>query len=546
MKLKYNNGKIRYVALSIFIHFMIFLACNTLYAQNSVLKRGRWGDQLNGTYKNPVINADYSDPDVIRVGKNFYMVSSEFHFMGMPVLQSTDLVNWHIIGQIYKGLNISDGFNSMDKYGGGSWAPSLRYHNGKFYVYFCTPDEGLYMSTATHPAGPWAPLTEVKRVKGWEDPCPFWDTDGKAYLGHSRLGAGPIIVHQMSNDGRKLLDSGITVYNGPVAEGTKFYKRNGFYYLIIPEGGVGSGYETALRATNIYGPYERKIVLEQGKTNINGPHQGGLVELASGESWFIHFQDAGTIGRVTHLEPVKWVNDWPMMGIDNDGNGIGEPVDIYKKPKTDDQASSSFIQTSDEFTGKTLGLQWQWNHNPVSDHWRLNQPSGYLSLTAMHAPDHKHARNTLTQKLMGRRGTVMVKMSTGKMQNGQRAGLALIGKNIHEIGVMKTNGNTFIYADNNGVLAQGSKLSAGTIYLKIRIDLNEKATLLFYSLDGHRYQPLGMPCKLSDDNYWKAVRPALFSYNTGQGAGTAMFDWFHYTYDGTSLSPEIEQEIQKE
>jgi beta-xylosidase len=530
-------GYFTHAAISV---ILLLSGMQPLYAQKSELHRGSWGDQLNGTYKNPIINADYSDPDVIRVGHNFYLVCSEFHFMGMPVLQSTDLVNWHMVGQVYSRLDMSEKYNNMESYGGGSWAPSLRYHNGKFYVYFCTPDEGLYMSTATNPAGPWEPLVEVKRVKGWEDPCPFWDTDGNAYLGHSRLGAGPIIVHRLSRDGRKLLDSGKTVYQGPTAEGTKFYKRNGYYYLIIPEGGVGTGYETALRAKNIYGPYERKVVLEQGKTAVNGPHQGGLVELESGESWFIHFQDAGPIGRVTHLEPVKWINDWPVMGTDQDGNGIGEPVSVYDKPKVSGKHKPAFLQTTDRFNRRTLGLQWQWNHNPVNAHWALDRPSGWLALTAMHAAGNKQARNTLTQKLMGRAGTVTTKMKTGQMAIGQRAGLALIGNNIHEIGIMKTDSGSFFYADNNGKLKQGPRVVEQDVYLQTSIDLDNNHTFLSYSLDGKAYHRLGEFCSLSNYNYWKAVRPALFSYNVGTFAGTAFFDWFNYTYDGTSPSSQIQ------
>ena len=211
-----------------------------------------WGDQGDGTYRNPVLNADFSDPDVIRVGNKFYMVASDFHFMGMQVLESDDMVNWRYISQIYRRFN-EPGWDANLHYAGGSWAPSIRYHSGLFYVYFCTPDEGLYMSTASNPAGPWAPLHLVKRVAKWEDPCPFWDEDGQAYLGRSQHGAGPIIVHRMSADGKTLLDEGKTVYEGPIAEGTKFMKRNGWYYLIIPEGGVGTGWQTVLRARNISG-----------------------------------------------------------------------------------------------------------------------------------------------------------------------------------------------------------------------------------------------------------------------------------------------------
>nr|WP_302973440.1 glycoside hydrolase 43 family protein [Phocaeicola coprocola] len=241
-----------------------------------------WGDQGNGTYINPILNADYSDPDVIRVGNKYYMVASDFHFLGMQVLESEDIVNWKLLSQVYSRFDFP-GWDTNEHYAGGSWAPSIRHHDGKFWVFFCTPDEGLFMSNATNPAGPWSPLVNVCHVEKWEDPCPFWDDDGQAYLGRSIHGAGPIIIHKMSPDGTKLLDEGRTVYTGPVAEGTKIHKINGYYYLSIPEGGVSEGWQTILRSKNIYGPYEKKVVLEQGSTNINGPHQGAMVDTPYGE-----------------------------------------------------------------------------------------------------------------------------------------------------------------------------------------------------------------------------------------------------------------------
>jgi beta-xylosidase len=279
--------------------FVVLFAASLLktgFAQHT----GSWGDQGNGTYINPVLNADYSDPDAIRVGEKYYMVASDFHFMGMQVLESDDMVSWKIIGQVYNKLDFP-AYDSMKRYAGGSWAPSIRYHEGKFYVYFCTPDEGLFMSNSGNPAGPWSPLIQVKNIAKWEDPCPFWDEDGKAYLGHSLHGAGPVIIHKMSTDGTQLLDSGVTVYTGPVAEGIKIHKLNGYYYISIPEGGVDKGWQTILRSKTIYGPYEKKVVLEKGSTAVNGPHQGALVETPKGDWWFYHFQSAGALGRVVHL-----------------------------------------------------------------------------------------------------------------------------------------------------------------------------------------------------------------------------------------------------
>ena len=258
---------------------ILFLLATT-YA--SAQQTAAWGDQGNGTYVNPILNADYSDPDVIRMGEKYYMVCSDFHYIGMPVLESTDMVNWTIISQVYNRFDYPK-WDTNERFAGGSWAPAIRYHDGKFWVFFCTPHEGLFMSTATDPHGPWSPLHCVKKVKKWEDPCPFWDEDGQAYLGRSKHGAGPIIIHKMSPDGWELLDDGFTVYTGPVAEGTKIYKRDGYYYLSIPEGGVKGGWQTILRSRNIYGPYEKKVVMEQGSTDINGPHQGALVETPAGE-----------------------------------------------------------------------------------------------------------------------------------------------------------------------------------------------------------------------------------------------------------------------
>ena len=521
-------------SLKVLIFLLLVICLGTSRAQEKAVQTGAWGDQLNGTYKNPILNADYSDPDVIKVGDSFYMVCSEFHFMGMPVLKSKDLVNWTIIGQVYSRLDLDDKYNRMDKYGAGSWAPSIRYHKGKFYVYFCTPDEGLYMSTATDPAGKWAPLTEVKRTSGWEDPCPFWDTDGQAYLGHSKLGAGPIILHKMSSDGKKLLDEGVTVYEGPVSEGTKIYKRNGYYYIIIPEGGVATGYETALRSKNIYGPYERKIVLEQGTTAINGPHQGGLVDLDSGESWFIHFQDVGALGRVCHLEPVKWIDNWPVIGVDNDNNGIGEPVSVWAKPKVKTKSVINAPQTSDEFNKLKLGFQWQWNHNPVNEKWSLNRRKGFLSLSAMQSADHKHARNTITQKLMGKTGMITTLLYASHMLDGQKAGLSLEGQNIYEIGLMNREGVLYLFADHNGKLTMGPALTQNSILLRVVVDLITNHNVLQYSMDGRIFTQLGGECILSASNYWKGIRPSLFSYNDKQDGGEALFDWFMYKHDGPS------------
>ena len=485
-----------------------------------------WGDQGNGTYRNPVLNADFSDPDVIRVGSKYYMVASDFHFLGMQVLESDDMVNWRYVSQIYRRFD-EPGWDDNGHYAGGSWAPAIRHHNGLYYVYFCTPDEGLYMSTASDPCGPWAPLHLVKRVAKWEDPCPFWDEDGQAYLGRSKHGAGPIIVHRMSADGKQLLDEGTTVYQGPIAEGTKFMKRNGYYYLIIPEGGVGTGWQTVLRAKNIYGPYERKVVLEQGSTNINGPHQGALVDAPDGSWWFYHFQETPVLGRVVHLQPVRWQDDWPLMGVDYDGNGIGEPVAEWNLGRNQgdrllDSAKNHesvlmipVTQPSDNFSSPALGLQWQWNHNPVDTHWSLKEKKGWLTLKALPADSLKQCRNMLTQKVVGYQSeSITLLTSSGDCY----AGLFCSGKTFRGIGLCKDG--IFVEAQGKREIILKGKFPK--LWVRVTNDCQANRHQFSFSTDGLHFTTAGEPFLLRS-GYWKGIRVGLFCYGK---SGRAAFDEF--------------------
>jgi beta-xylosidase len=507
--------------------FCFFMIAFSGFAQPKI---GSWGDQGNGTFINPVLYADYSDPDVIRVADKYYMVCSEFHFMGMPILQSEDLVNWRIIGRIYTGLDFSE-YNTNQRYAGGSWAPTIRYHDNKYWVYFCTPDEGLFMSTAKRPEGPWTPLVHVKKVPKWEDPCPFWDEDGKAYLGHSLHGAGPIIIHRMSADGTQLLDSGFTVYTGPVAEGTKIHKMNGYYYISIPEGGVAEGWQTILRSKNIYGPYEKKVVLEKGSTPINGPHQGALVETPKGEWWFYHFQSDGAMGRVLHLQPVSWQDGWPIMGVDIDRNGIGEPVYVWKKPDVGQTFPVTAPQTDETFEAKLLGLQWQWNHNPVDAAWSLTSRPGYLTLNALKAENFVLARNTLTQKIMGTTGSAVTELDLSGLAEGQKAGLCVMSKAYNLIGVRKKEGKVYLFWDQSGEGYKEQSITGNKIYFKVQLSIKDNKNQFFYSTDNKTFTPFGSSF-VARWGYWKGARIGLFSYNEKGDGGVAAFNWFKYDYDG--------------
>ena len=505
-----------------------------LYFINNVLvlsaqgTPGKWGDQGNGTYINPILNADYSDPDVIRVRDKYYMIASDFHFLGMQVLESSDMINWKLISQIYHHFDFP-GWDNNQQYAGGSWAPSIRYHDNKFWVFFCTPKEGLFMSNAVNPSGPWSPLHLVKKVEKWEDPCPFWDEDGQAYLGRSRHGAGPIIIHKMSADGTRLLDEGMTVYTGPVAEGTKIFKKDGYYYLSIPEGGVGTGWQTILRSKNIYGPYEKKVVLEQGSTTINGPHQGAIVDTPDDQWAFFHFQHHHALGRVVHLQPMHWENDWPVIGVDFDRNGIGEPVYVCQKPI---ESKTIFApQTDDDFSTPNLSLQWQFNHNPTDHAWSLSAHPGSLTLKALKSSTFRLARNTLTQKIMGNISEATIAMDFTEIADGQRCGLACMGKINNVLGIKMEKGQKYLYTSNDTTEISTTFPNGNQIYLRVSIDMTNQKFQYFYSTDNIRFIPYGTSFFIPF-GFWKGARIALYCYNKEQEAGTASFQWFIYKHDG--------------
>jgi beta-xylosidase len=326
-------------------------------AQKPYVSKVWVADNGDGTYKNPVLHADYSDPDAIRVGDDFYLISSSFEDIpGLPILHSKDLVNWQIIGHALKRQPPFNYF-SVPRHGEGVWAPSIRYHNGEFYIYYPDPDFGIYVTKAKNAVGPWSEPLLVYSGKGLEDPCPLWDDDGHVYLVHayvgSRAGIKSIItVNKLNAEGTKVIDEDVLVYDGheldPTIEGPKFYKRNGYYYIFAPSGGVSTGWQLILRSKNVYGPYQRRVAMDQGASPTNGPHQGAWVTTQTGEDWFLHFQDKDAYGRILHLQPMKWIKDWPVIGADKDGDGKGEPVVRYRKPNV---GKTYPIQTPDETCG---------------------------------------------------------------------------------------------------------------------------------------------------------------------------------------------------
>ncbi len=477
-------------------------------------------------YTNPILHADYSDPDVIRVRDDYYLVASSFHFSpGLPVLHSKDLVHWRIAGHVLPKLDFHPAYDMVPpytladsvskpvgpgmRYAGGVWAPAIRYHDNRFYVYWATPDEGIFMSTATDPAGPWSAPVTVLAGAGYEDPCPFWDDDGKAWLVHSKVGAGPIVLHAMSPDGTRLLDAGTTIIedkvNLPVLEGPKVYKRNGWYYIFAPIGGVGTGPQAVMRARSIQGPYEHRTVLRPG-SGLAGPHQGGYVETPAGQGWFIHFNSTGAFGRIAHLQPVVWQDDWPVMGDQ------GLPVPDHPVPQTAAQSPDYRLQDSDEFSGGKLGLQWSWNHNPDAARWSLTQRPGFMRIEANHAQHLVGARNTLTQILQGPAADIATRIELRGMVDGQRAGLTLFGVKVPWIGIVRDGGANYLTYANGGDETRGPRI--GTDAIVLRASVREDQTVQFsYAADGKEaFTDFGPVTPLAKFSWWKGSRPAVFTY----------------------------------
>ena len=437
-----------------------FLALLTMtaLAASAQYKSQVWSpDNGDGTYTNPVINADYSDPDVCvgPSGEDYYMTASSFQCTpGLPILHSRDLVNWQIVGYALKELYTGDAEKvehfMTPRHGAGVWAPSIRYHNGEYYIYWGDPDFGVYM-VKTHggdPAGVWEDPVCVIEGKGMIDTTPLWDDDGRCYLVNGWANsrgkfASVLCVREMNAEGTRAIGNPVIVFDGNgtenrTCEGPKFYKRDGWYWIMCPAGGVPTGFQLAMRSKSPYGPYEHKIVLQQGKTDINGPHQGGWIHTKYGEDWFLHFQDKEAYGRVVHLNPVDWSTGWPIMGKK------GQPVTTYTKPKN---SSSLMVNPaeSDEFNTPVLGKQWQWHANY---HQFYGMPTAFGT---MRIYTHKWTDqwknlwcipNMLLQKTPADQFTVTTKIRFTSKADGQAGGLIMMGHNYQAL-VVKRVGKEF-------------------------------------------------------------------------------------------------------
>lgn len=541
---------------------ILFLLLSVIVAAQPYVSQVWVSDNGNGTYKNPILHADYSDPDVCSVGNDFYMTASSFNCIpGLPILHSNDLVNWEIFGYALKNLEPDD-FFSKPQHGKGVWAPCIRFHNNEFYIYWGDPDFGIYMTKTKDIHGEWDKPVLVKAGKGLIDPTPLWDEDGKVYLANgwagSRSGLNSVItVSEMNTEGTKVISEPKIEFDGNdgvnhTIEGPKFYKRNGFYYLFAPAGGVEQGWQLALRSKNVYGPYEPKRVMAQGKTTINGPHQGAWIETIAGESWFIHFQDKAMYGRVIHLNPMKWINDWPVIGVDKDGDGCGEPVLTFKKPDVGRAYPIETPAESDEFDGGKFGLQWEW-HSNYKDYYGMPLASGAMRIYANYLSENFvnfwEVPNLVLQKFPAEEFTATSKMTFTAKENGDRAGIIIMGWNYSYLSLVKKGDKVVLEQafcvdaeqknaetikaiaefDFDKVYKVGSYNYLKDIYFRVKVEKGGKSTF-FYSFDNKKYTVAGNEFTARQGK-WIGAKMGFFAvkpYNSGN-RGWVDVDWFRVT-----------------
>lgn len=499
-------------------------------------------DLGNGYYKNPVLYADYSDPDACRVGDDFYMTSSSFNCIpGLQILHSKDLVNWEIVSAaVPYALPPVDDVAPL--HGMRVWAPSIRHHDGWFYIFWGDPDQGAFMTKAQDVAGPWTEPVLVKAGKGIIDTTPLWDDDGRVYMVHayagSRAGFKSVIsICELNADATKAITPSRIIFDGhgehPTCEGPKFYKHDGYYYIFHPAGGVQTGWQVVQRSKNIYGPYEMKVTLAQGDTDINGPHQGAWVDTPTGEHWFLHFQDVGAYGRLVHLQPMTWIEGWPVMGVDKDGDGCGEPVLKYKKPNVGKSYPINNPRESDEFNEYELGKQWQWHAN-FNEKWHYCAgQKGVLRLFSYPEPEGGKSLwdvpNLLMQKPTAPNFTCTTKLNftTSDKYLGERTGLVVMGLDYAAI-VMENTADGLVLnqvvckeADKGNVekVIASVPLQSGEVYLRAKFmdkgmleknPLDMKVMVQFsYSLDGKKFKPLGEAFQAKEGK-WIGAKTGVF------------------------------------
>ncbi len=482
-------------------------------------------------YRNPVLYGDFSDPDVVRVGDDFYMVASSFTYLpGVPLLHSKDLVHWEIINHCVSRLP----FEKYDRpsHGSGTWAPSIRFHEGMFYVFVPLVDEGILVARSADPYGEFE-LNMICSSKGWIDSCPFWDDDGRAYMvfayARSRCGIKHrLALVEMDPLCNRLIGEPRVIFDGeqvaPTTEGPKMYKYNGFYYILMPSGGVATGWQSALRARCIEGPYEYRVVMHQGCTDVNGPHQGGWVDTLDGKHWFVHFQDVIELGRIIHVQPMCFVNDWPFIGSDLDGDGIGEPVKEWSLPVENQPAYE--IAQSDWFDGERLGLQWQWQANPREEFYSLKGHEGIRLYCLCNEGRENllwYGANVMTQIPQHQAFSVVAKVRLEGREMGDMASLGMVGHTYGYLGLKMTDEgpglalytgkvlNKEFEGEAVETLAAFCPYEGDRVFLRMEL-FKEKRYQFSWSSDGIRYHLIGEPVVLERAT-WTGAKLCLWACN---------------------------------
>lgn len=498
---------------------LILLFTGLLFSYKATAQQSDNGD---GTYTNPIIWADFPDNDVIRVHDTYYMVCTTMYFFpGVPIMKSKDLVNWEYATNAISEFKQHPAYD-MDggtRYGHGQWATSIRYHNGKFYLLFVTLDEGGFLCTADRAEGPW----KVQKLpKAYYDAGLFFDDDGRNYIVH---GYSKLSLTEVDGNLAPITKDSVIVSKvlRPGLEGSHVYKINGYYYIYATYGG-GDGFQVCLRSKNIYGPYEEKIVLRDDMNVAGrGVHQGALVQTQKGEWWSIVFQDRGGVGRVPTLQPVHWIDDWPIVGKN------GRAVVTYKKPDVGKNWPATVLPTNDEFSSGTLGMQWSWNHNPDNLHWSLNERKGYLRLkTAKVANGLVNARNTLTQRIFGPASTAVTELDVTHMKAGDMAGLGVLQIPHGFIAVQTGEKEKSIVMIDSGRLVTSVPLKvANKLFFKCEVSTLRDEAKFSYSLDNVQFVQLGSTVHLKFSlKMFTGNRFALFNYATKDTGGYVDFNWF--------------------
>lgn len=523
------------------------VGCCSVYAEKYLSDVWK-ADLGNGKYQNPIIYADYSDPDVCLGQDGFYMTASSFNCVpGLPVLYSQDLVNWRIVSHALPLQYPVEHFSKM-QHGNGVWAPSIRYHDNTYYIYWGDPDFGIYMIKAEKATGPWSEPVLVKAGIGLIDACPLWDDDGRAYLSFALAGSraglkSVLLMTEMTYDGTKAIGPTKIIYDGheenPTIEGTKLYKHEGRYYIFSPAGGVATGWQEVLRADAPFGPWECRTVMHQGKSMVNGPHQGGWVRTSMGEDWFIHFQDVGVPGRIIHLNPMVWKDGWPVIGIDKDGDGIGEPVKSHVKPKTQVKVAAETPIESDKFDSSDLGLQWQWQANPSFKWWYMHDGKirlySYIPTEAVKSLwDYP---NLLLQKMPAPALKATAKVNLQINKPGERAGLVVMGMDYALLAAEYTDEGLFLVqnhclkADRAGLEKEIARVALPQKDVYLRVTLSEGKNCQFsYSFDGKNYQSFGEKCAVREGK-WIGAKLGLFCTRSARlnDGGWMDVDYFRIT-----------------